>query len=217
MQPKRTPFERERDLEREARLYLEGLTQQEIAEVVGVSQQQVSDDLAEVRQRWSASAVDALAERRAFELAKIDNLERVAWEAFYASQTERADGSLSPGDPRFLDKVLRCVMARVKILGLAAPWRVDATVAARVAQAQITFTDEEFLVVGASTPEEATALIEALTARIADFNSNPPPASLSHAELLATCAETPEHAAEMIAMVTAHRATLNPRPPALTP
>jgi hypothetical protein len=118
--------------------------------MVGVSQQQISDDLAEVKRRWRESADSALDERRAFELAKLDNLERVAWEAWEASKAD------SPGNPRFLAEVKRCIMARVKLLGLAAPERSEVDVKP-LHRPYIEFTTEELIALGFRTPAEMNA------------------------------------------------------------
>ena len=147
MARKRTPIQREKDLELAARLYLGGHTQREIAELVGVTQQQVSLDLAEIRFRWSAAAVGAMAERTATELAKLDNLERTAWEAWEASRGEGV-----PGDPRYLATVERCILARVRILGLAAPERTIATVTT-LERPLIHLSDSELLALEHGKPE----------------------------------------------------------------
>ena len=143
MARKRSPMQRECDLELEARLYLAGNSQREIAERVGVTQQQVSLDLEEIRGRWSHAAEGALLEARAQELAKLDHLERTAWEAWDAS---KASG---PGDPRFLQRVLNCIERRVKILGLDAPERHISQVT--VARPYIDLSDAELLAMAAGT------------------------------------------------------------------
>lgn len=137
---KRTRFERERDLEKAARSYCLGKTQREIAEELGVSRVQITHDLAEVRKRWQVSSVAVIDERKAEQLAKIDNLERVYWESFERScedkevdlaektsvvgdpdrtkASKRREGQ--SGNPAFLAGVQWCIEQRCKILGLEA-------------------------------------------------------------------------------------------------
>jgi predicted transcriptional regulator len=129
-----------------ADMYLRGKTQHEIGRHVGVSQAQISRDLAAVREEWRQSAIASLDEAKARELAKVDALEATAWEAWerscrdaetlHAETTKgRAtkDGAPLPdlsrqaktvkgqaGDPRFLERVAWCVERRCKILGLDA-------------------------------------------------------------------------------------------------
>jgi predicted transcriptional regulator len=67
---------------RVAELYLRGLSQVEIAGQLGCSQPTVSNDLTSLRDEWLALAVMDFNERKAKELAKLDALERTAWEAW---------------------------------------------------------------------------------------------------------------------------------------
>ena len=97
-----------------SRLYLRGLTQVEIAERLGVSQPQICYDLRIVRRDWQASVVKEWGERLAEETARLDLVEREYWEAFHRSKEGGRDGS-----PRFLNGVLQCVSARIRLFGLA--------------------------------------------------------------------------------------------------
>ena len=89
--PKRTGVEREADLILEARMYLEGHSQAEIADHIcdirhyDISAQQVSQDMKKVRQRWVDSQLRDFDQAKAHELSKIDNLEREYWEAWRKS------------------------------------------------------------------------------------------------------------------------------------
>jgi hypothetical protein len=65
-----------------ARLYLQGKAQVEIGQLLGVTQACVSMDLAAIRKVWVEEAQDDYIAARARELAKIDHLESVAWEAW---------------------------------------------------------------------------------------------------------------------------------------
>ena len=80
--PKRTSFEREKDLLEISRLYLTGVTQTDIAARLGVSQQQISYDLKALQKRWLAASLAHVDDAKARELAKIDQLEREYWKAW---------------------------------------------------------------------------------------------------------------------------------------
>ena len=136
-----------------AKLYLQGKYQAEIARQLGVSQQQISKDLRMLHRQWRASAMRDFDARQEQELAKIDLLERTAWEAWERSLhpreltlTEHTEGGDVPdehgkvhpkspirrasvrrenqvGDPRFLERIDKCIERRCAILGLEAPKR----------------------------------------------------------------------------------------------
>lgn len=135
---------KERDLTKTARLYLEGRTQMEIAEKVGVSVSTVAKDLSEIRGRWRSSMVMSYGEAVAREVAKLDALEAQAWDAWYRSQgqkrrttTQRGHNTQGDvdmttrqtwrevGDPRFLEVARKCSEDRRKLLGLDAPDRLE--------------------------------------------------------------------------------------------
>jgi len=84
--PRRTRIERERDLRDVAQWYCEGLTQSEIAQALGLTQQQISYDIKALIARWQASAKALIDELKAQELLRINHLERVAWQCFEASK-----------------------------------------------------------------------------------------------------------------------------------
>jgi DNA-binding CsgD family transcriptional regulator len=137
-----------------AALYLAGLTQWEIAGKVGITQGNVSRHLRAVRAEWAAAARADFEARLAEELARINAIERRAWECFERScrdaesrhvRTETGgelgtDGKPTPtktisekttkgqvGDPRFLERVSWCVEQRLKVLGGYAPTKVAPT------------------------------------------------------------------------------------------
>lgn len=66
--------------------YVRGKTQVEIAQLVGVTQKTVSEDLKALRVKWLESALVDFNDRKALELAKIDAVEATAWEEFVKSQ-----------------------------------------------------------------------------------------------------------------------------------
>lgn len=137
-----------------AALYLAGRTQAEIAAAVGLSQGRVSRHLRAVREEWAAAARADFEARLAEELARIDAIERRAWECFERSRQDAesrhvrtetggefdAAGKPIPtktiserhtkgqaGDPRFLERVSWCVEQRLKVLGGYAPAKVAPT------------------------------------------------------------------------------------------
>ena len=124
------------------RLYLRGLTQTEIAARMGVSQPQISYDLRLLREQWQAAAATELAERRAEETARLDLIEREQWEGFHRSQEGGRDGN-----PRFLNGILQCVSARLRLYGLDKPQTVEVT--AKEAESELGYlqflTDKEVL------------------------------------------------------------------------
>lgn len=134
-------------------LYLNGKTQPYIAKTLGVSQPTISRDLEAIHAIWQEQATDYYSQAMAQELAKIDNLERVYWEAWEASkkepettETEHQRSSVvepeamanfsipmsmtlskrrSPtGDKRFLEGVQWCIDKRIKLMGLAPPEQI---------------------------------------------------------------------------------------------
>lgn len=133
-----------------ATLYLRGMTQWEIARQFGVNQSTVSRDLEVLQAEWMKSAVTDLGEQKAKELARIDGLERVAWEAWersckdeetlHAETTKGRAGKDGPapdltrtsktvkgqaGNPRFLERVEWCIATRLKLFGLLDSTSID--------------------------------------------------------------------------------------------
>jgi hypothetical protein len=105
--------------ERVAGMYIEGKTQHQIAEVVGVSQMTISNDLKAIRETWKERTLRAYDEKVAQDLARLDYFEEQSWAAFRRScRPVDADSPDKPGDPRFLDHVSKCIEWRLKILGL---------------------------------------------------------------------------------------------------
>jgi hypothetical protein len=119
--------------------YLRGEQQLEIAAAIGIDQSNVSRDLRWVHEQWLEESKLANAERVARELARIDLVEREAWQAWQRSQqiaestrtqkTTEPDGTGgklmaevtrrgSAGDSCYLETVLKCVERRSKLLGL---------------------------------------------------------------------------------------------------
>lgn len=141
----RSTSQKIRDRRRIADLYLQGETQIDIAEKVGISQGTVSRDIKFLQDFWLKSSLIDFDEAKSKELAKVDRLEREYWDAWERScedaesttekeielddrtirkeATQTAKGQA--GDPRFLAGVQWCIEKRCKILGLDAPIKKD--------------------------------------------------------------------------------------------
>lgn len=132
---KRTPTEREHDLEQIAALYLRGKRQSDIATELDITQQQISYDLKEIQKRWRESSLVSINEVKHRELSRIDELERTFWDAWQRSigektktKTEKMAGvaaakasiekEMMVGNPAFLTGVLSCIEQRCKIFGI---------------------------------------------------------------------------------------------------
>jgi len=85
--PKRSRGQRDSDLTIVATSYLHGRTQSDLAQNLGLSQQQIAYDLKVVRRRWLESSIRNFDEARAQELAKIDHIEAEFWSAWERSQS----------------------------------------------------------------------------------------------------------------------------------
>jgi hypothetical protein len=163
---KRTKLERERDLQKISQEYLRGKTQQEMAQLFGVSQAQVSYDLKVLKRRWFKASLLNMAEAKARELAKIDALERKYAEAWERSlkdkETKTAEKTTAgpagrtravsrqeerDGNPAFLAGIQWCIEQRCKILGLVhkemPPQPAAPTVNVAIQQVTAGLTDDE--------------------------------------------------------------------------
>ena len=116
-----------------SQLALQGWTQAAIAEELGVSQPTVAADLKAVHRQWKESVVQDLELARAIELAKLDRIEREAWDAWQRSQRPAETAVVSGqaedrqmrrsvkhqhGDPRFLEVVHKSIAQKRALLGL---------------------------------------------------------------------------------------------------
>lgn len=92
---KRTPFQREEDLEIISRLYHDRKTQQEIVDHLSairsyvLTRQQISVDIGTLIERLQASQTATLSAQRARELGTVNHVELLALEAFHRCQKER--------------------------------------------------------------------------------------------------------------------------------
>lgn len=138
---KRTAQQREADLETVQKNWLKGLTHREIADLINemrgysppLSRRQVSKDIQGIR----TAIRDRMDRDAADELARIDNLEREAWDEYERSKKtfkmrrkRKTEGGEGPGktvkevrkeerlgDPRYLERISWCIEQRCKILG----------------------------------------------------------------------------------------------------
>lgn len=87
----RTKFQREHDLEFISNLYLQGWTQQRIAERLAserdyeVSRVTIANDLKEVARRWQQNTTLPIDDHKVKELARIDLLEQTYWQSWEKS------------------------------------------------------------------------------------------------------------------------------------
>ncbi len=138
-----------------AELYLQGRTQFQIAQQIGVSQQTISRDIKMIRRRWAKESVRYHQQMVQEEFHRLRMLERSYWEAWEASkgliETKRTsrrgavagiagddDGGENPGvidasvetttsfgDPRYLQGIERCIEQRRRIAALDAADRAE--------------------------------------------------------------------------------------------
>lgn len=116
-----------------ARLFLEGKTATEIGGLVGVSQSQVSRDLAVISGRWRESALQDISERKAQDLAELIRIRRELWQAWQRSQepaTKKRKKYQNAklveveeevverlGDPRYMAELLKALKQAADLLG----------------------------------------------------------------------------------------------------
>jgi len=107
---------RERRRAQVAELYLQRMTQTEIARILGVSQPTVSRDIKAIERRWRQQAVDNLDRQKLRELAELDRMER-----------EAAINYQHTHDIKWFRERKWIKEQRAKILGLYAPEKVAPT------------------------------------------------------------------------------------------
>lgn len=129
----RTKQQRDNDLVRISKLYLQGHTQLEIANIIGVSRQQITYDIKQLYLEWKRERIDVFEERLLLELSKLDHLESEAWKAWENSKrdnlkisekinnlgsetTETIEGQ-NPSKG-YLEMVFKCIEMRLKILSV---------------------------------------------------------------------------------------------------
>ena len=88
--PQRTPEQRAADRSSIAALYRSGLNQAAIAAQVGLSQQQVSKELAALQDDWVSSGLRNYDRAIVDALKKIDELELIYWAAWRDSKADKS-------------------------------------------------------------------------------------------------------------------------------
>lgn len=103
-----------------------------------LTQQQISLDIKHLQKTWLAASMRDFDAARAEELKKVDNLERIHWEAWEKSCKDRPmrkgkekyDPSMydgRDGNSKHLDGVKWCINKRCEILGLDKPKKLALT------------------------------------------------------------------------------------------
>lgn len=120
-------------------MYCQGVPQTQIAQELGISLETLLSDLQAVTQEWIASAWAGFDELVARELAKINHLEAVAWQAWERScrdqettkvvlqgeDKKRSEKTVrtQAGNSAFLNRICWCIEKRSRLLGLQATGR----------------------------------------------------------------------------------------------
>lgn len=137
----RTPTQRRDDRERISELLLKGWSQKKIAAEMGLSTYTVNRDVAAIERLRRIYMVKNLDEVRRRELAKIDLMEKEAWDAWERSKQplkKKKTKSVSNiptamekieeeriGAKQYLDTIQWCIERRAQLLGLDAPVRTE--------------------------------------------------------------------------------------------
>ncbi|HNC59130.1 MAG TPA: hypothetical protein PLP33_27130 [Leptospiraceae bacterium] len=150
---RRNKHEKASHLNKISEYYLDGMSQSNIAKIIGISQSQVSQDLELVRQQWMKETIIDIDIIKAEQLKKIDRIEREMWDCWEKSkrikkskvtrgrinqQTGATPGSFELyeeeelGDTKFMDKIQWCISERLKITGGYAPKKIEADVSGKV-------------------------------------------------------------------------------------
>lgn len=118
---------------RVADLFLQGLTQNQIAAIVGVSQGRVSTDLKAMRERWREDYTQTIHDLKLRQIAELDRVAREAWSEWEKSKGQRKKASRTEaggearvyteivdqcGDPQYLTQIREVISQRCKILGI---------------------------------------------------------------------------------------------------
>jgi len=99
-----------------AKLRLEGLSQQAIAERLGIGQASVSRCLAELTQEWQEQTAQDVAALKAQELLELDLVKSEAWGEWHTSKA-----SEHGGNPAYLKVIISAMAEQSKIRGTYAP------------------------------------------------------------------------------------------------
>lgn len=102
-------------------MLLHGRTQREMAAALGVAKTTVGRDVAAVRAEWQARRVELMDSVGAEDLARTDAILRAVWP------------DVVLGKLLAIDRALNVLAYRAKVLGLAAPQKLDLGVGAELA------------------------------------------------------------------------------------
>lgn len=141
----RSEAARNRDIVEIIKLYVKGYTFRQIAEEISrqfeydppLSHQAISNDIHKVLDEWKEHMFDSIESMRASELTRLNNIERVNWQAWEKSQTTENPA----GDMRCMEKIAWCSEQRSKLFGLYAPTKISPT--SPDGQSPWSFTDEK--------------------------------------------------------------------------
>lgn len=146
----RTPGEIQEHLNIIARMYLRGNSIRQIVDFINAESKRktsirtVHNDIQTLLVEYKEQRIVELEDAQRVELAKLNEVEKTAWEAWERSKQKetQTDKSVTgekartesgttkeetPGDPRFLQLVMNCIDKRCKILGLDAPVTIQGT------------------------------------------------------------------------------------------
>lgn len=112
-----------------AHLYGRCVTPAEIAEQLGVSRSTVSKDLNVIREEWRRQLASSVEERLGDEIARLDAIEREAWEQWDRSKLDAESVTTGDsgecrtvkkqsGNPAYLDLIRKTIETRAKLTGL---------------------------------------------------------------------------------------------------
>ncbi|MFA5194681.1 MAG: sigma factor-like helix-turn-helix DNA-binding protein [Bacteroidales bacterium] len=141
----RSKAQAERDRQLISKYYLEGMTQWEIRNKLGISQATVSRDIKLLFRYWRLSSINNIDQLKQIELVRINKLEIEYWNSWDRSKEEFKKKSLKQrviaeskqpieinsatedrnGDPRYLAGVQWCITKRCEILGINAPIKTE--------------------------------------------------------------------------------------------
>src|ERR1051326_3248393 len=123
-----------------AKLRMKGMTQEEIADIMKVSQPTISNDLKEIKKMWRKDCVDTVEDMRIESAIRLRSIQAEAWMAWERSQGDKESKSIKDdgttkekavrsdaqfGDPRFLELARKTEMDFVELFGIAMPTKID--------------------------------------------------------------------------------------------
>jgi len=96
-----------------SRLFLEGMTGQDIAQRVEISESQVSRDLKAISTAWQESALQDISEKKARDLAELNHIRSELWRAWKTSKQ------------RFIAELLKTLKQVSELLGYHANLNIN--------------------------------------------------------------------------------------------